>query len=338
MKAAFIVARLAALWGSSMAATLSEQGQAGVEESAKANAGQARYAFAADLIDQLTDALAQDVENLFEQGKTIEDIKAARMGDSGYVISSLGGLDEAINGFLGPDGGLGRRDENLDVGKLAGGLPISRLLAGVMNTEADAKGGGKKEGKKGGKEGKGKGKGKDKDKDKKKDKKKDEDDGGKGDKGDKGSNKGAYGLGKKKGGGDKGPKGGDYGERPDKGDNDKGGKKGGYGGDDDDGGKKGGYGGGGDDGGKKKDPLGMILKKIKSPKVQAALKKAARKGPNFLAVLFPVTSLVKKLGLGSLFPLTIIVDALLLALLGLGPVVGKLLLNLGLIGHKEKKN
>lgn len=58
------------------------------------------------------------------------------------------------------------------------------------------------------------------------------------------------------------------------------------------------------------------------------------RGPAFLATLFPVTSLVKKLGLGSLSPLTIVVDALLLALLGLGPVVGKLLLNLGLIGQK----
>jgi hypothetical protein len=34
-------------------------------------------------------------------------------------------------------------------------------------------------------------------------------------------------------------------------------------------------------------------------------------------------------------PLGAVVDALLLSLLGLGPVVGKLLLNLGLIGHKE---
>lgn len=51
-----------------------------------------------------------------------------------------------------------------------------------------------------------------------------------------------------------------------------------------------------------------------------------------MAQMTPVTSLTRRLGLGSLYPLTIIVDALLLALLGLGPVVGKLLLNLGLIG------
>jgi hypothetical protein len=60
--------------------------------------------------------------------------------------------------------------------------------------------------------------------------------------------------------------------------------------------------------------------------------KLPRRGANFLAVLFPVTSLVKRLGIGSLAPLTTVVDALLLSLLGLGPILGRLLSNLGLIG------
>ncbi|OJJ05881.1 hypothetical protein ASPVEDRAFT_45332 [Aspergillus versicolor CBS 583.65] len=59
-----------------------------------------------------------------------------------------------------------------------------------------------------------------------------------------------------------------------------------------------------------------------------------RRAANFLAVLYPVTSLVTRLGLGSLAPLTTIMDALLLALLGLGPVVGKILIRLGLISRQ----
>lgn len=55
---------------------------------------------------------------------------------------------------------------------------------------------------------------------------------------------------------------------------------------------------------------------------------------NFLAATFPVTSLAAKLGLDSLSPVTTVVDGLLLALTGLGPTVGKLLLKLGLIGER----
>lgn len=105
-------------------------------------------------------------------------------------------------------------------------------------------------------------------------------------------------------------------------------------------------GGGGGGGGGKGPDIGNLFMRIKDviqagkplQDIQKGLKTGgrSRKLGNFLAVLFPVTGLVSKLGLNSLLPLTLIVDDLLLIVLGLSPIVGKLLLNIGLIGMKEE--
>ncbi|KAM4055039.1 hypothetical protein HRG_005848 [Hirsutella rhossiliensis] len=237
MRPFLLVAPLAALFGTAVAAPSGGNDAAGAAqtESETNVPTESRYSAFASFGQQLEDALVQDIVNLWNSGKTAEDVRQVRAAASPYAlgINSLGDVG-AILSRLGLGDLISKRSEAGDANPLLGLLGGGEATKNGSNVA-----------------------------------------GGKLDLKD---------LLKSTGG------------KPD---------------------------------------VKALLGKLQESLKKSGVKDGGRKLGNLVATMFPVTSLVGKLGLGTLSPLTVTVDALLLALLGIGPTVGRLLFNLGLIGMKE---